>query len=123
MDFHRPELVTTSRCLLGSDLRRGYASGHSKSPQRGTAGSCSTPPGTERGKPHLFELLQIDNAFVAADILRRFATITGLARLYDLLDEIRLTSLVEDLLRRTPGPTGKGMLSPGRRATSRHGIM
>jgi 15-cis-phytoene desaturase len=54
-----------------------------------------------RGKPHLFELLHIDNAFVAADILRRFATITGLARLDDLLDEIKLTSVVDDLLRRS----------------------
>jgi len=54
-----------------------------------------------RGKPHLFELLHIDNAFVAADILRRFATITGLARLDDLLDEIKLTSVVDDLVRRS----------------------
>ena len=53
-----------------------------------------------RGKPHLFELLHLDNAFVAADVLRRFATITGLARLDDLLDEIKLTELVEGLLRR-----------------------
>jgi uncharacterized protein with NAD-binding domain and iron-sulfur cluster len=53
-----------------------------------------------RSKPHLFELLHIDNAFVAADILRRFATITGLARLDDLLDEIKLTTLVEGLLQR-----------------------
>jgi uncharacterized protein with NAD-binding domain and iron-sulfur cluster len=50
------------------------------------------------GKPHLFELLHIDNAFVAADMLRRFATITGLARLDDLLDEIKLTMLVKGLL-------------------------
>ncbi|MCI0435027.1 MAG: molybdopterin-dependent oxidoreductase, partial [Gemmatimonadetes bacterium] len=35
----------------------------------------------QRGKPHLFELLHLDNAFVAADVLRRCATITGLARL------------------------------------------
>jgi uncharacterized protein with NAD-binding domain and iron-sulfur cluster len=54
----------------------------------------------QRSKPHLFELLHIDNAFVAADILRRFATITGLARLDDVLDEIRLTALVDSLLHR-----------------------
>jgi uncharacterized protein with NAD-binding domain and iron-sulfur cluster len=53
-----------------------------------------------RGRAHLFELLHLDNAFVAADILRRFATITGLARFDDLLDEHRLTALVESLLRR-----------------------
>lgn len=53
-----------------------------------------------RGKPHLFELMHVHNAFVAADLLRRFATVTGIARLDDLLDEVKLTDVVDNLLRR-----------------------
>lgn len=52
------------------------------------------------GKPHLFEVMRLDQAFVAADLLRRFATVTGLARVDDLLDRVRLTEVVDGLLRR-----------------------
>ena len=45
-------------------------------------------------KGHLFELLGIRHAGAAAELLRRFEEISGLATLDDLLDEIRLTRIV-----------------------------
>lgn len=51
-----------------------------------------------KGYRHLFELMGIDKGFAAADLLRRFSAFTGLSRLDDLLDEIKLTELVERLL-------------------------
>jgi hypothetical protein len=46
------------------------------------------------GKGHLFELLGIRNAGVAADLLRRFEDVSGLAALDDRLDEIRITQII-----------------------------
>jgi uncharacterized protein with NAD-binding domain and iron-sulfur cluster len=46
------------------------------------------------GKGHLFELLGIQNAGVAAELLRRFEEASGLAALDDRLDEIRLTQIL-----------------------------
>jgi uncharacterized protein with NAD-binding domain and iron-sulfur cluster len=51
-----------------------------------------------RGRPHLFELCGVDQAFAAAELFRRFAAFTGLAALDDWLDEIRVTEVVETLL-------------------------
>ncbi|MCA9677667.1 MAG: FAD-dependent oxidoreductase, partial [Myxococcales bacterium] len=53
-----------------------------------------------RGKGHVFELMHIDKAFAAAELLRRAAAFTGLARLDDWLDEIKVTEVVDGLLRR-----------------------
>ncbi|XXF77419.1 hypothetical protein P2318_30860 [Myxococcaceae bacterium GXIMD 01537] len=44
--------------------------------------------------------LRLDNAFEAADVLRRFAALTGLSLVDDWLDQVRLTQVVEALLRR-----------------------
>jgi uncharacterized protein with NAD-binding domain and iron-sulfur cluster len=46
------------------------------------------------GKGHLFELLGIRHAGAAAELLRRFEEISGLAALDDLLDDIRLTRII-----------------------------
>jgi uncharacterized protein with NAD-binding domain and iron-sulfur cluster len=46
------------------------------------------------GKDHLFELLGIRNAGMAAELLRRFEDVSGLAALDDRLDEIRITQLL-----------------------------
>lgn len=53
-----------------------------------------------RGKPHLFELAGIRHAFVAADYLRRFQVITGIEALDDVLDELKITEVVDGILRR-----------------------
>jgi uncharacterized protein with NAD-binding domain and iron-sulfur cluster len=45
-------------------------------------------------KGHLFELLGIRHAGAAAELLRRFEEISGLAALDELLDEIRLTRII-----------------------------
>jgi uncharacterized protein with NAD-binding domain and iron-sulfur cluster len=45
-------------------------------------------------KGHLFELLGIRHAGTAAELLRRFEEISGLAALDDLLDEIRVTRII-----------------------------
>ncbi|WP_224372884.1 hydroxysqualene dehydroxylase [Hyalangium versicolor] len=54
----------------------------------------------QRGRAHLFELLGIDSAFKAADLLRRFGALTGVSRVDDLLDRVRATDLVDGLLSR-----------------------
>jgi uncharacterized protein with NAD-binding domain and iron-sulfur cluster len=46
------------------------------------------------GKGHLFELLGIRQAGVAAELLRRFEEASGLAALDDRLDEIRISQLI-----------------------------
>jgi 15-cis-phytoene desaturase len=51
-----------------------------------------------RGRPHLFELMGVDQAFAAAELFRRFAAFTGLATLDDWLDELRVTKVVDLLL-------------------------
>ena len=48
-------------------------------------------------KDHLFELLGIRHAGAAAELLRRFEDISGLAALDDRLDEIRLTEIIAHL--------------------------
>jgi uncharacterized protein with NAD-binding domain and iron-sulfur cluster len=53
-----------------------------------------------RGRPHLFEIAGIDRAFEAADLFRRFAAFTGLARLDDMLDDLKLTGVVDGVLSR-----------------------
>jgi uncharacterized protein with NAD-binding domain and iron-sulfur cluster len=50
------------------------------------------------GQPHLFELLGIRRAAQAADLLRRFAAFTGIAKLDDLLDEVRATTIIKGIL-------------------------
>lgn len=52
----------------------------------------------QNGQPHLFELLGIRRAAQAADLLRRFAAFTGIAKLDDLLDEVRATTIIKGLL-------------------------
>jgi 15-cis-phytoene desaturase len=46
------------------------------------------------GKDHLFELLGIRHAGAAAEVLRRFEEVSGIAALDDHLDEIRLTQII-----------------------------
>jgi uncharacterized protein with NAD-binding domain and iron-sulfur cluster len=46
------------------------------------------------GKDHLFELLGIRQAGVAAELLRRFEEASGIAALDDLLDEVRATEII-----------------------------
>src|SRR4029077_5074322 len=46
------------------------------------------------GKPHIFELTGIRNAFQAADLLRRLSSFTGLSQVEDLFRSIRLTDVV-----------------------------
>jgi len=46
------------------------------------------------GKAHLFELLGIRHARVAAELLRRFEEVSGIAALDDLLDEVRATQII-----------------------------
>jgi hypothetical protein len=46
------------------------------------------------GKGHLFDLLGIRHAGVAAELLRRFEEVSGLAALDDHLDEIRITQII-----------------------------
>jgi uncharacterized protein with NAD-binding domain and iron-sulfur cluster len=45
-------------------------------------------------KDHLFELLGIRHAGAAAELLRRFEDVSGLAALDDRLDEVRLSTLI-----------------------------
>jgi uncharacterized protein with NAD-binding domain and iron-sulfur cluster len=52
----------------------------------------------QKGRPHLFELLGIERAAQAADLLRRFAAVTGISKLDDLFDEVRVTTIVKTLL-------------------------
>jgi len=52
------------------------------------------------GKDHLFELLGIRHARVAAEVLRRFEEVSGIAALDDLLDEIRATEIIASLCMR-----------------------
>jgi 15-cis-phytoene desaturase len=53
-----------------------------------------------RGRPHIFEVMHIDNAFAASELLRRFAAVTGLATRDDRLDEITMTEVIDRLLAR-----------------------
>jgi hypothetical protein len=46
------------------------------------------------GKDHVFELLGIRNARPAAELLRRFHGVSGIAALEDLLDQVRATEII-----------------------------
>ena len=46
------------------------------------------------GKDHVFELLGIRHAGVAAELLRRFEEVSGIAALDDRLDDIRITQII-----------------------------
>jgi uncharacterized protein with NAD-binding domain and iron-sulfur cluster len=52
------------------------------------------------GRPHVFETAGIHRAFEAAELLRRFSAVTGLAQIDDFLDQFRLTDIVGGLLGR-----------------------
>ena len=58
----------------------------------------------QHGKPHLFEIMGIRRAAQAADLLRRFAAFTGLSKIDDLLDEVRATSVIKNILTRLGVP-------------------
>jgi uncharacterized protein with NAD-binding domain and iron-sulfur cluster len=49
-------------------------------------------------KDHLFELLGIRNAGVAAELLRRFEEVSGIAALDDRLDEVQVTQIIARLM-------------------------
>jgi hypothetical protein len=49
------------------------------------------------GRSHLFETLGIRHAGVAAELLRRFEEVSGLAALDDHLDEIRISQIIARL--------------------------
>lgn len=52
----------------------------------------------QRGQPHIFELLGIRRAAQAADLIRRFTAFTGISKLDDLLDEVRVTTIIKTIL-------------------------
>jgi hypothetical protein len=52
------------------------------------------------GRPHVFEIVGIHRAFEAADLLRRFSAFTGLAQLNDLVNQFKVTDIVDGLLAR-----------------------
>ncbi|RKH12963.1 FAD-dependent oxidoreductase [Corallococcus praedator] len=54
----------------------------------------------QKGQPHLFELLGLKTAYQAADTLRRFSAFTGLSELDDWMDQLRVTAVVDSLLKR-----------------------
>ncbi|HEX4453982.1 MAG TPA: FAD-dependent oxidoreductase [Kofleriaceae bacterium] len=60
----------------------------------------------EHGKPHLFELMGIRKAAQAADLLRRFSAFTGLSKIDDLLDKIKATDVIRNILGRLGVPLG-----------------
>jgi hypothetical protein len=45
----------------------------------------------------VFELLGIRNAGMAAELLRRFSEVSGIAALDDLLDELRATEIINNV--------------------------
>src|SRR5262245_11922127 len=49
------------------------------------------------GKEHVFELLGIRNAGPAAELLRRFHDVSGIAALDDLLDQVRATEIIKNI--------------------------
>jgi 15-cis-phytoene desaturase len=50
------------------------------------------------GHRHVFELLGIERAAQAADLLRRFADATGISRVEDVIEQIRPSSIIKSLL-------------------------
>jgi uncharacterized protein with NAD-binding domain and iron-sulfur cluster len=52
------------------------------------------------GKDHLFELLGIRHAGIAAELLRRFEEVSGIAALDDLLDQVRATQIIASVCAR-----------------------
>ena len=52
------------------------------------------------GKKHMFEIAGIRDAAQAADLLRRFYAFTGIDRIDDLLDKVKVTSVVKGILAR-----------------------
>jgi hypothetical protein len=58
----------------------------------------------QHGRPHLFEILGIERAAQAADLLRRFAAFTGISKIDDLLDEVRASKIITGLLSRLGVP-------------------
>jgi len=49
------------------------------------------------GKAHVFELLGIRHAGVAAKLLRRFEDVSGIAALDDLVDKVRATEIIKSV--------------------------
>lgn len=58
----------------------------------------------EHGKPHIFELMGIERAAQAADLLRRFAAFTGITKVDDLLDKVRASEIIKGVLTRLGVP-------------------
>ena len=58
----------------------------------------------EHGKPHIFELMGIQKAAQAIDLVRRFSAFTGLSKLDDLLDQVKATDIIRGLLTRLGVP-------------------
>ena len=52
------------------------------------------------GRPHFFEVAGVHRAFEAADLLRRFSSVTGLAQIENLARQFRLTDMVSGMLSR-----------------------
>jgi len=52
------------------------------------------------GKKHMFEIAGIRDAARAADLLRRFYAFTGIDRIDDLLEKVKVTSVVKGILAR-----------------------
>jgi 15-cis-phytoene desaturase len=52
------------------------------------------------GKGHVFDVLGIRHAGVAAELLRRFEDVSGIAALDDLLDDVRATQIIASICTR-----------------------
>src|SRR5262249_22360349 len=52
------------------------------------------------GRPHVFEIAGVQRAFEAADLLRRFSALTGLAQLGKVVEQFKVTKIVDGLLSR-----------------------
>jgi hypothetical protein len=52
------------------------------------------------GRPHFFEIVGIQRASDAANFFRRFSAFTGLTELYAVLNQFKVTNVVDDLLSR-----------------------
>ncbi|MGE3546008.1 MAG: FAD-dependent oxidoreductase, partial [Kofleriaceae bacterium] len=52
------------------------------------------------GNRHLFELMGIRRAAQAADLVRRFSELTGLSVVDDLIDEVRVTTVIARIMSR-----------------------
>ena len=54
----------------------------------------------ERGRRHVFELVGIRRAAQAGDLIRKLAEASGLSKLDDLLDEVRISSIIKSITSR-----------------------